>query len=144
MHYYYFLEINILLQVGLDKNISDDVILTYMTTEVLLQKLISHRNLNRFTHIIIDEVHERSKTLDFLLLIVRKYHFTNSSTVKIILMSATMEPENLAYYFRRFERNQASEATNYLAAPIVTITNRHDYTTDIYYMENILEDVVSK
>lgn len=144
MHCYHFLEINALLQVGLDKNISDDVILTYMTTEVLLQKLITHRNLNRFTHIIIDEVHERSKALDFLLLIVRKYHFTNSSTVKIILMSATMEAEEFAYYFRRFERNETSEVTNYLVAPIVTITNRHDYTIDTYYMQNILGRVVSK
>ncbi|EFA07562.1 probable ATP-dependent RNA helicase spindle-E [Tribolium castaneum] len=120
-------------QVGLDKNVGDDVILTYMTTEVLLQKLISQKNLNRFTHVIIDEVHERSKSLDFLLLIVRKYLFTNSSSVKIILMSATMEAQDFAYYFRSISRNNPQQ---YLLAPVLPVTKKSEYKVSIYYNEH--------
>ncbi|XP_044263984.1 probable ATP-dependent RNA helicase spindle-E [Tribolium madens] len=120
-------------QVGLDKNVSEDVILTYVTTEVLLQKLISQKNLNRYTHVIIDEVHERSKTLDFLLLIVRKYLFTNSPSVKIILMSATMEAQDFAYYFRSIPRNNPHQ---YLLAPVLPVTKKSEFKISVYYNEH--------
>lgn len=60
------------------------MILTYMTTGVLLQKLISSKSLQQFTHIIIDEVHERNEDLDFLLLIVRRFLFTQSPRTKVM------------------------------------------------------------
>ncbi|RZC32600.1 ATP-dependent RNA helicase spindle-E [Asbolus verrucosus] len=119
-------------QVGLDKNVGNDVILTFVTTEVLLQKLIVQKNLNKYTHIIIDEVHERNKSLDFLLLIVRKYLYTNSPSVKIILMSATMEAQEFAHYFRSFPRNNPQQ---YLLAPILHVNKESEYTTSIYYNE---------
>jgi ATP-dependent RNA helicase TDRD9 len=125
-------------QVGLDKNVGDQVILTYMTTEVLLQKLILQKNLNKYTHIVIDEVHERNKALDFLLLLVRKYLFTNSSSVKVILMSATMQAKEFAQYFRSVSRN---DPRDYLLAPILHVTKKSQYTTNIYYIEQFLDGV---
>lgn len=50
---------------------------------MLLQKLIRAKSLREYTHIIIDEVHERNQDLDFLLLIVRKFLFTNSPGTKV-------------------------------------------------------------
>lgn len=50
---------------------------------MLLQKLIRAKCLREYTHIIIDEVHERNQELDFLLLIVRKFLFTNSPGTKV-------------------------------------------------------------
>ena len=43
-------------QVARDKTISDDTRISYVTTGVLLQKLIAAKSLNEYTHIILDEV----------------------------------------------------------------------------------------
>ena len=43
-------------QIQLDKKTSDDTRLTFCTTGVLLQKLVNQRNLNEYTHVILDEV----------------------------------------------------------------------------------------
>ena len=43
-------------QIGMDKMVSDDTRLTFMTTGVLLEKLVNMKNMNQFTHVILDEV----------------------------------------------------------------------------------------
>ena len=43
-------------QVARDKSISGDTRISYVTTGVLLQKLISAKSLNEYTHVILDEV----------------------------------------------------------------------------------------
>lgn len=70
-------------QVGLNNKTSSDTRLTFCTTGVLLQKLISKKNMNDYTHVILDEVHERDQDTDFALLIVRKLLRTNSRGVKV-------------------------------------------------------------
>lgn len=42
--------------VARDKTISDDTRISYVTTGVLLQKLITAKSLNEYTHVILDEV----------------------------------------------------------------------------------------
>ena len=72
-------------QVGLNSATSSDTRLTFCTTGVLLQKLINKKNMNDYTHVILDEVHERDQDTDFALLIVRKLLRTNSRRVKVTL-----------------------------------------------------------
>ena len=43
-------------QIAMDKLISEDTRLTFVTTGVLLQKLIKMQNMNQYTHVILDEV----------------------------------------------------------------------------------------
>ncbi|XP_044870123.1 ATP-dependent RNA helicase TDRD9 isoform X1 [Mauremys mutica] len=86
-------------QVGLEKVATKDTRLMYMTTGVLLQKIVGAKSLAEFTHIFIDEVHERTEEMDFLLLVVRKLLHTNSRFVKVILMSATINCKEFADYF---------------------------------------------
>ncbi|XP_070776590.1 ATP-dependent RNA helicase TDRD9 [Enoplosus armatus] len=86
-------------QVGLEKMATEHTRLIYMTTGVLLQKLVSAKCLTEFSHIFIDEVHERTDEMDFLLLILRKLLHSNSPYVKIILMSATINCRQFAEYF---------------------------------------------
>lgn len=43
-------------QVGLDKQISSDTRLAYVTTGVLLQKLVTIKSMSEYTHVILDEV----------------------------------------------------------------------------------------
>lgn len=42
-------------QVGLEKDVGDDTRLLYCTTGVALQKLVQQKNMNHYTHIILDE-----------------------------------------------------------------------------------------
>ena len=48
-------------QIQLDRKTSDDTRLTFCTTGVLLQKLVNQRNLNEYTHVILDEVRTYSR-----------------------------------------------------------------------------------
>ncbi|XP_061824859.2 ATP-dependent RNA helicase TDRD9 [Nerophis lumbriciformis] len=86
-------------QVGLEKMATEHTRLIYMTTGVLLEKLVSARTLTEYSHIFIDEVHERTEEMDFLLLVLRKLLNSNSRYVKIILMSATINCRQFADYF---------------------------------------------
>ena len=43
-------------QIGMDKNVTEATRLTFVTTGVLLEKLVNQRNMNQYTHIILDEV----------------------------------------------------------------------------------------
>lgn len=43
-------------QVGRDKCLSEDTRLSYVTTGVLLQRLIQAKNMNQYTHVFLDEV----------------------------------------------------------------------------------------
>ncbi|KAL1485276.1 hypothetical protein MTO96_047366, partial [Rhipicephalus appendiculatus] len=83
----------------MDNQTSNDTRLSYVTTGVLLEKLIAKKDMNDYTHVIIDEVHERDQETDFLLLVTRRFLRTNSRGVKIILMSATINVDYFAEYF---------------------------------------------
>ena len=72
-------------QVGLDKeNKSPDTRLLYVTTGVLKKMIIGKKNLNTWTHIVLDEVHERNEDMDLLLMMCKKFLFTNSKNTKVI------------------------------------------------------------
>ncbi|GFW11949.1 ATP-dependent RNA helicase TDRD9 [Trichonephila clavipes] len=86
-------------QVAIDPRVSSDTRLSYMTTGVLLEKLVNSKRMDMYTHVIIDEVHERNQEVDFALLLVKKFLRTNSQRVKIILMSATFDSSEFAQYF---------------------------------------------
>ncbi|XP_060080350.1 ATP-dependent RNA helicase TDRD9-like, partial [Ylistrum balloti] len=117
-------------QVGMDKMTSEDTRLTYVTTGVLLQKLINTKNMLQFTHVILDEVHERNQDTDFSLLVVRKLLRTNSPHVKVVLMSATIDSEMFANYFalplgRKLE-----------PAPVISVEGKI-FAVSEYYTEDL-------
>ncbi|XP_062851750.1 ATP-dependent RNA helicase TDRD9 [Trichomycterus rosablanca] len=117
-------------QVGLEKMATEHTRLIYMTTGVLLQKLVGAKCLTEFTHIFIDEVHERTDELDFLLLVVRKLLHTNSRFVKVILMSATINCAEFAEYFGTPIRNRINPA-------YVFEVEGAPYTVDEFYLDDL-------
>jgi ATP-dependent RNA helicase TDRD9 len=73
----------VFVQVGMDKQVGEDTRLLYCTTGILLNRLISRKHMRDYTHIILDEVHERDQNSDFCLLVVRKLLRSNSTNVKV-------------------------------------------------------------
>jgi len=67
------------------------------TTGIFMEEII-HKNLN-YTHIILDEVHERDIYVDLVLALI-KWYFENNprSKIKLILMSATIAEDSFAEY----------------------------------------------
>ncbi|XP_028294843.1 ATP-dependent RNA helicase TDRD9 [Gouania willdenowi] len=97
-------------QVALEKMATEHTRLIYMTTGVLLQKVVSAKSLTEYSHIFVDEVHERTEEMDFLLLVLRKLLHSNSHFVKIILMSATINCRQFAEYFATLINGKMSPA----------------------------------
>ncbi|XP_026182398.1 putative ATP-dependent RNA helicase DHX57 [Mastacembelus armatus] len=72
--------------------------LLYCTTGVLLRRLESEPDLKGVTHVIVDEVHERTEESDFLLLVLKDL-MVQRPDLKIILMSATLNAQLFSDYF---------------------------------------------
>ncbi|XP_053358332.1 ATP-dependent RNA helicase TDRD9 [Clarias gariepinus] len=117
-------------QVGLEKMATEHTRLIYMTTGVLLQKLVGAKSLIEFTHIFIDEVHERTEELDFLLLLVRKLLHSNSRFVKVILMSATINCAEFAEYF-------GTPIRNWINPAYVFEVEGAPYTVEEFYLDDL-------
>jgi len=96
-------------QVGLEKVAGPDTILIFCTAGVLLQKIIQEKSLKNYTHIIIDEAHERDADTDLLLMMIRKLMLSESPVFRLIIMSATMDIDKLRSYFT-FRTNYGHQA----------------------------------
>ncbi|KAJ9592058.1 hypothetical protein L9F63_001397, partial [Diploptera punctata] len=86
-------------QIRLESKMSSSTRLLFCTTGILLRRLESEMQLNSVTHIIVDEVHERSEESDFLLLILRDL-LPQRPDLKVILMSATLNANLFSNYFK--------------------------------------------
>lgn len=82
--------------IRLDSHIGRDARLIYATSGILL-RMLEGTSINEVTHIIIDEVHERSIESDFLLIILKTL-VAHRKDLKIILMSATLDAERISAY----------------------------------------------
>ncbi|XP_027493936.1 ATP-dependent RNA helicase TDRD9 isoform X2 [Corapipo altera] len=121
-------------QLSLENVSSEETRLLYMTTGVLLQKVVSAKSLTEFTHIFIDEVHERTEEMDFLLLMTRKLLYTNSRSVKIILMSASINTKEFADYF-------AIPLRNGLNPVCVFKVEGKPFAVEEYYLDDLKDTV---
>ncbi|KAL6239719.1 hypothetical protein BDW75DRAFT_102140 [Aspergillus navahoensis] len=79
--------------------------ITFVTTGVLLRRIQSGSgsgniasSLADVTHVVVDEVHERSLDTDFLLALLRDI-LRHRKDIKVILMSATLDADTFTQYF---------------------------------------------
>ncbi|XP_061603869.1 ATP-dependent RNA helicase DHX29 [Phyllopteryx taeniolatus] len=98
--------------------------LLYCTTGVLLRKLQHDRHLSALTHIIVDEVHERSVQSDFLLTILKEV-VSRRADLQLILMSATADCHKFSNYFNR--------------CPVLSIPGR-TFPVEVFHLEDIVEE----
>ncbi|XP_057198416.1 putative ATP-dependent RNA helicase DHX57 isoform X2 [Triplophysa rosa] len=85
-------------QIRLETVRSSSTRLLFCTTGVLLRMLEGDAELGGVSHVIVDEVHERTEESDFLLLVLKDL-IVKRSDLKVILMSATLNAELFSQYF---------------------------------------------
>jgi ATP-dependent helicase HrpA len=94
-----------------------------MTDGILLAELANDRNLTRYDTLIIDEAHERSLNIDFILGCLRQI-LPRRPDLKVIITSATIDPERFAEHFKD-QRTQEP-------APIIEVSGR-TYPVEVRY-----------
>ncbi|KAL1539169.1 RNA helicase [Salvia divinorum] len=116
-------------QVRLDSARNERTRLLFCTTGILLRMMSGNKDLADISHVIVDEVHERSILGDFLLIILKnliekQQNTWGKSKLKIILMSATVDSHLFSQYFGN--------------CPVVTAQGRtHPVSTQ--FLEDIYE-----
>eukprot|EP00522_Entomoneis_paludosa_P010319 CAMPEP_0172441418 /NCGR_PEP_ID=MMETSP1065-20121228/1967_1 /TAXON_ID=265537 /ORGANISM="Amphiprora paludosa, Strain CCMP125" /LENGTH=1439 /DNA_ID=CAMNT_0013190781 /DNA_START=22 /DNA_END=4341 /DNA_ORIENTATION=- len=74
--------------------------LVFCTTGVLLRQMQSENAFDALTHIVLDEVHERSLDMDILLALLKE-KLPKHPNLTVVLMSATLQEEKFAAYWGR-------------------------------------------
>jgi len=111
--------------------------LEFCTTGILLRRLSSDPFLAKFSHIIVDEVHERTMQSDFLIAMLRDLVDVRRQAglpLKVIFMSATMNTQMVSDYF--------------FGCPILNASGRtypveHMFLEDVYEISNYVLDMDS-
>lgn len=109
-----------------DRSASGDTSIVFVTVGILLRQLQSGVPAG-ITHIVVDEVHERSADTDFLLCTLKRL-LSQGAKVRVVLMSATMQASTFARYF--------SSVTG--SVPLVDVPGRTFPVRDLY-LDDMLE-----
>ncbi|EED21824.1 ATP dependent RNA helicase, putative [Talaromyces stipitatus ATCC 10500] len=83
--------------IRLESKISQSTRLIFATTGVVVRMLERPNEMQDITHIVLDEVHERSIDSDFLLIVLRRL-LAQRPELKVVLMSATVDAKKFANY----------------------------------------------
>ena len=97
--------------------VSDNTYIKLMTDGILLAEIQQDRFLNQYDTIIIDEAHERSLNIDFILGYLKQL-LPKRPDLKLIITSATIDPERFSRHFND--------------APIIQVSGR-TYPVEVRY-----------
>src|SRR5487761_1202668 len=86
---------------------SERTLVKLMTDGILLAEIASDRDLLRYDTLIIDEAHERSLNVDFILGYLRQL-LPRRPDLKVIITSATIDPERFSKHFAGGESGKPS------------------------------------
>ncbi|WP_449224132.1 ATP-dependent RNA helicase HrpA [Agromyces aerolatus] len=109
-------------QVRFTDRVSDSTRVKIMTDGILLNEIHRDRELRRYDTIIIDEAHERSLNIDFLLGYLKQL-LPRRPDLRVIVTSATIDPESFATHFA-----DASDEP----APVIEVSGR-TYPVEVRY-----------
>ncbi|MEV4642728.1 ATP-dependent RNA helicase HrpA [Actinoplanes sp. NPDC049548] len=101
--------------------VSDETMIKVMTDGILLAEIQNDRMLRRYDTLIIDEAHERSLNIDFILGYLRQL-LPKRPDLKLIITSATIETQRFAEHF----------ASPQGPAPVIEVSGR-TYPVEVRY-----------
>jgi ATP-dependent helicase HrpA len=120
-------------QVGYQVRFADhttrDTVIKFMTDGILLAETQADRTLRRYDTLIIDEVHERSLNIDFILGYLKNL-LPARPDLKIVLSSATLDAERFSKFFGD--------------APVITVEGRTYPIEDIYQPSHADDEDLSR
>ena len=106
----------------------------FVTTGVLLRRLVNDPTLEGVSHVLIDEVHERDVDTDFLLVLLKDL-LTKKPQLRVLLMSATLDADSFGTYF--------SQITGHV--PVMSVPTQPRYPVEMIYLEETwLENRVAR
>ncbi|XP_041567027.1 3'-5' RNA helicase YTHDC2 isoform X3 [Taeniopygia guttata] len=86
-------------QIRLESRVSPKTLVTFCTNGILLRSLMAgDSTLSTVTHVIVDEVHERDRFSDFLLIKLRDV-LQSQANLKLIISSAALDADLFIRYF---------------------------------------------
>jgi len=109
--------------VRFDDRASEDTLVRLMTDGLLLAEIQRDRLLRRYDTIIVDEAHERSLNIDFLLGCLSQI-LPKRPELQVIITSATIDPQRFADHF--------SAVLGGAEVPVVEVSGR-TYPVDVWY-----------
>ncbi|WP_120510796.1 ATP-dependent RNA helicase HrpA [Photobacterium salinisoli] len=104
-------------KVRFNDQVSDKTQVKLMTDGILLAEIQNDKYLNQYDTIIIDEAHERSLNIDFILGYLKNL-LPKRPDLKVIITSATIDPERFSKHFNN--------------APIIEVSGR-TYPVEVRY-----------
>ncbi|BBI62832.1 hypothetical protein HSBAA_41380 [Vreelandella sulfidaeris] len=119
-------------QVRFTDQSSPSTLVKLMTDGILLAETQHDPLLLRYDTIIIDEAHERSLNIDFLLGYLKRL-LPKRPDLKVIITSATIDVERFAQHF----------GTTKTPAPVVEVTGR-TYPVEVHYRPLVRDETMKK
>ncbi|QRV02288.1 ATP-dependent RNA helicase HrpA [Arcanobacterium phocisimile] len=101
------------------EEISPTTLVKLMTDGILLAEIQSDPMLRRYDTIIIDEAHERSLNIDFLMGYLAQL-LPKRPDLKLIITSATIDSQRFAQHFGKFMYNGGDD----VVAPVIEVSGR--------------------
>ena len=97
-------------RVGMSVKCSGQTKVLYMTDHALLNECISDRTLAKYSCVLIDEAHERSINTDMLLAFIKQC-LPSRPNLKVVIMSATIEPKLFVRYFQEELKSEQEQSS---------------------------------
>ncbi|MFE7661230.1 ATP-dependent RNA helicase HrpA [Streptomyces celluloflavus] len=112
--------------------VGGETLVKLMTDGILLAEIQTDRELRQYDTIIIDEAHERSLNIDFILGYLAQL-LPKRPDLKVVITSATIDPERFARHFGSFAAVDAGDGGAAPdGAPIVEVSGR-TYPVEVRY-----------
>ena len=112
-------------------------VIKLMTDGILLAELSHDRFLSKYDTIIIDEAHERSLNIDFIMGYLKKL-LPKRPDLKVIITSATLDTKRFSEYFSRYD----AKSKRQIPAPIFNVEGR-SFPVEVRYRPLTDEPVTS-
>ena len=120
-------------QVRFTDQSSRDSLVKVMTDGILLAEMQRDRDLRRYDTIVIDEAHERSLNIDFILGYLKQL-LPRRPDLKVVITSATIDPGKFAAHFADSDGNPA---------PVIEVSGR-TYPVQVRYRPLVREGQPTK
>ena len=124
-------------QVRFTEEVGENTLVKLMTDGILLAEIQSDPQLRRYDTIIVDEAHERSLNIDFILGYLARL-LPQRPDLKVIITSATIDSERFAEHFGRELTGDRGKPFT-VPAPVIEVSGR-TYPVEVRYRPLVPDD----